>query len=187
MALGLVVAVFACAGARAADLVSLEWGAFSTDIEGAIAPEVVTASTGRDELTLTMTLKSLSANADGAKTEDSASFAGYFPVQQPDYVALPQLYVELEGHIIKTPGATARLDVIIGNEKKTIEWKAGDNLAEAFTSTISATVADGQLPSPFPVAATLYVSKPADGGAVLVSLEKINLTVGQVRVAGAQK
>ena len=174
---GLLAMALAGSG-HAADLVDLRWGDFTPDLEGAMVPSDIVVSSQNGEMTLSMALKSLVANADGTKTEASSSFSGNFAVMQPDYIALPSLRVELEGLIIKTPGSTARIDVTIGSEQKTVEWKGDATLAERFKTSIIATVEKGQLPSPFPVAASVYVSKSRDGGAVLVSIDTIKLTAG---------
>ena len=182
---GLILFGVCASTVLAADLARLEWGEFNVDAESAIKPLNVDVKAGERDLKLTMSLDKLVANADGGKTEATSSFSGHFVVQQPDYILLPSAVIELKGHIIKTPGSTARIDVTIGAEKKTLEWGADDIRAETFSTTISAVIANGLLPSPFPVSASAFVTKDAGGGAVLVSLESIDVTIGQLQVATA--
>jgi hypothetical protein len=184
---GLVLASVFGGPAGAADLVSLDWGEFNLDAESAVKPKTVTVKTGKDQLSLSMELDSLVANADGVKTEASSSFAGQFSIQQPDYVSLPSIRFELRGLIVKTAGSTASLDVSIGSMTKTISWKEDEVLSEPFSASFSGTVPDGQLPSPLPISVLAFVKKAPGGGAVLVSLEKIDVQIGQVNVAGGPK
>jgi hypothetical protein len=184
-AAGLIMSALCAPLAAAADLALLEWGEFNVDAESAIKPVKVDLVAGGRELKLSMSLDKLVATADGGKTEGASSFSGHFLVLQPDYISLPSAVIELQGHIVKTPGSTARIDVTIGSDKKTLEWGADDSRAEAFTTTITTVIADGQLPSPFPISASAFVAKDKGGGAVLVSLERINITIGQIQVANA--
>ena len=179
----LIVAALFSVTAKAADFISLEWGDFKLDAESAVAPKSVSVVNGNGELSLAMTLDSLVANADGAKTEGSSSFSGEFLVQQPHYVNLPAVNIELKGHIIKTSGSTARLEVTIGNTTQTLTWAANEVVSAPFAKTLTTPVATGQLPAPFPIGASAFVTKQAGDGAVLVSLESIDVKIGRLRVA----
>jgi hypothetical protein len=183
LGVGLVAVALFSVAARAADFISLEWGEFKLDPESAVKPKSVSVVNGNGELSLSMALDMLVANADGSKTEGSSSFSGEFLIQQPHYVTLPAINIELKGHIIKTAGSTARLEVTIGNTKDTISWSATEVLAAPFSKSITTPIAAGMLPAPFPINASAYVSKDAGGGAVLVSLESIEVKIGHMRVA----
>jgi hypothetical protein len=172
--------------AIAADLVSLEMGEFNIDSESLVKPTSVSVVNGQNQLKFSMTLDALVANADGGKTEAASSMTGSFLVQQPHKLSLPSMTIELRGHIIKTAGSTARLDVTIGDNKHTIDWKADETAAKSFDVVLSETVANGELPASFPIAASAVVSKNVDGGAVLVSLESIEVTINQLKVARAE-
>jgi hypothetical protein len=174
------------AASNAADFVSLEWGEFNIDSESPVKPKAVTFANGPEKLGLSMTLDTLVANADGATLEDSSSMIGDFVVQQPHHVSLPTMTVELSGHIIKTAGSTAHLEVTIGASKKIVDWTSTEVLSGPFTVTMNEAVPNGQLPAPFPISALVTVSKEAGGGAVLISLDKIDVGIGQVRVARAE-
>jgi hypothetical protein len=178
-----VVVTLLGASAKSADFASLEWGEFRQDAESAVKPKSVSVVNGQEDLSVAMTLDTLVANADGAKTEDSSSFSGEFLIQQPHYVTLPAVDIELKGHIIKTAGSTARLEVTIGNTRETITWAANEVASGAFSKSITSPIAKGQLPAPFPVSAAVFVNKEAGSGAVLVSLESIDVKIGRVRLA----
>ena len=184
LSLGVLLAAFVGAPAGAADLVSLNWGEFNLDSDSAVKPKSVDVKADKDELSLSLELDTLVANADGAKTEASSSFAGQFSIQQPDYVSLPSMHFELRGLIVKTAGSTASLEVTVGNLKKSVVWQDNEVLSEPFTASFSGSVPDGQLPSPLPISVLAFVRKAPGGGAVLVSLEKIDVKIGQVNVAG---
>jgi hypothetical protein len=172
--------------ARGADFISLEWGQFNVDSESLVKPKSVSFVNGQDKLGLSMTLDTLVANADGGKLEGSSSMTGDFVVQQPHQLSLPSMTVELRGHIIKTVGSTAHLEVTIGGSKKVVDWTADQVLSGPFTVSMNEAVPNGQLPAPFPISASIVVNKVAGDGAVLVSLENIDVTVGQVHVARAE-
>jgi hypothetical protein len=181
--IGLVAVALFSLSAKAADFVSLEWGEFKIDAESAVKPVSVSVVNGNEELSLAMTLDKLMANADGAKTEGSSSFSGEFLIQQPHYVTLPAVNIELKGHIIKTAGSTASLAVTIGNTTNVLKWDATEVISAPFTKSIISPVTAGQLPAPFPISASAVVNKDPGGGAVLVSLESIEVKIGRVRVA----
>jgi hypothetical protein len=180
---GLVTVALFSVTARAADFISLEWGEFKLDPESTVKPKSVSVVNGNQELSFAMALDTLVANADGSKTESSSSFSGEFLIQQPHYVTLPAINIELKGHIIKTAGSTARLEVTIGSNKETIIWSANEVLAAPFSKTITSPITAGTLPVPFPINASAYVNKDAGGGAVLVSLESIEVKIGHMRLA----
>jgi hypothetical protein len=173
--------------AKAADLVSLEMGEFTIDSESPVKPKSISVTNGSNQLTFSMQLDTLVANADGAKTEASSSMTGNFVVMQPHKQSLPAMTIQLRGHIIKTVGSTARLDLTIGNNKKTIEWKADEVAAKTFDITLNEVVANGELPVPFPISAFAVVNKTAGAGAVLVSLESIDVNISQLKVADRGK
>ena len=107
-------------------------------------------------------------------------------MEQPNYVSLPFMRIQLHGQIVKTEGSSARLEITIGGVQKTIDWPEDKSVAEQFSTTIDAAVPGGELPVPFPVSAVVSVKKPAGSGAVLVSLDKIDVKIGQQRVATIQ-
>ncbi len=184
VSVGVLSILLAGAPAIAADVVSLEWaGEFRLAVDSDVKPKDVSIAGGNNELSLEMALDTLVAGADGSKTEGSSSFSGEFIIRQPHQVSLPSVNITLRGHIIKTAGSMARLDVKIGNTEKTIEWKAEEVLSEPFVSSMSVSIVEGFVPVPFPVSAVAYVNKQPGGGAVLISLETIDVKIGQVRVA----
>jgi hypothetical protein len=178
----IVSAVFAT-GVNAADLSSLEMGNFNIKTDSIVKPESVAIKNNLKNLTVSMRLDSLVANADGQKTEGSSSMEGNFVVQQPQKVSLPFMTVQLRGHIVKTKGSTASLDITIGSALKTIKWNADEVAAKAFDITITEAIPNGELPVLLPVSAIALVNKEAGAGAVLVSLESIDVTFTPLNVA----
>jgi hypothetical protein len=168
-----------CGAVNAADMVSLELGEFSISDESLVKPKSISVVNGQNQLNFSMKLDSLSANADGDKTEASSSMSGSFVVQQPRHMSLPTMTVQLHGLIIKSAGSTARLDLTIGNVQKTIEWKADEAAAKSFDITLNEADLKGELPVPFPITAVAIVNKSAGSGAVLLTLETINASFGQ--------
>ena len=179
------VAVFGVS-VRAADLVSLAWGEFRPNEENALTAKSVALSAGANELNLAIELGALTATAEGQATEGSASYAGEVAVQQPDYLSLPAMHIELKGQVVKTEGTEASIEIVVGNVTKTIDWPADKAIAENFSTTIDADIPGGQIPAPFPVSAKLTVKKPTGAGASLLSLQRITVKIGQQRVATVQ-
>jgi hypothetical protein len=179
------ISIAACLGgaAYAADLGGLEWGKFRVAMESPSKPKDVATTASEKELTLSMTLEKLIANADGGKTEDSASMEGEFVVGQPRTLRLNSMKVELVGHIVKTEGTSAQLTVKIGGMEKSFEWKPADVKSGQFTEVMTVTIPNGELPVPFPVSALATVNRTKEQGAVLLTLDQIKVTIGPSRVA----
>jgi hypothetical protein len=186
-ACALVIAAGLGMSAQAADLVSLGWGEFRPSEENTVAAKAVTLAAGANELTLDIALAPLTAAAEGQTTEAAASYAGEVAVQQPDYITLPQMHIELQGQVVKTEGTEARIEIAIGGVVKTVDWPTDKAVAENFSTVIDAEVPGGQLPAPFVVSAKIFVKKPVTSGASLVSLQQIKVKIGQQRVAAVEK
>ncbi len=182
-AAGISIAMCLTGSVCAADLGGLDWGKFRLAMDSAAKPKDVATSASESELTLSMTLEKLIANADGGKTEDSASMEGEFVVGQPRTLRLNAMKVELLGHIVKTEGTSAQLTVKIGGMEKSFEWTAAEVKAGKFTEVMTVSIPSGELPVPFPVSATATVSRTKDQGAVLLTLDQIKVTIGPNRVA----
>lgn len=149
------------------------------------SPEIAKPVTGQ-EIDMSWVLDPLVANADGGKKEDSASVEGNLVVPEPGYVTAPYMVIELNGHIVKTADTTVRLDINIGGKNHTTAWPTDDAQAGKFKITLNAVMPEGKLPDYFPVSAIAFVTNNSRGGAAMVSLEKINIRVGKVRVAATQ-
>jgi hypothetical protein len=148
-------------------------------------PEIV-PKPDLQEIDLSWVLDPLVANADGAKKEGSAGVEGNLIVAEPGFLTSPYMVIELRGHIVKTPDSTARIDVRIAGKNHTVSWLAEDVQAGKFMITLNEKVPAGALPSYFPVSALAFVTNAAKSGAVMVSLEKINIRIGKVRLATSQ-
>lgn len=149
------------------------------------SPEIAKPVTGQ-EIDMSWVLDPLVANADGGKKEDSASVEGNLVVPEPGYVTAPYMVIELNGHIVKTTDTTVRIDIQIGGKNHTVTWPADDVQAGKFNMSLNADMPEGKLPGYFPVSAIAFVTNTKKGGAAMVSLEKINIRVGKVRVAATQ-
>jgi hypothetical protein len=161
----------------AADLpISASWGEVVIETAGdGVAAKVVPATSATGGMTATLEITNFSANADGAEKESSAAFDGQILVSQSKSRELGVFRATVTGLIVKTEGATARADIRLGALTRTIEWVAADVKSERFTAELTGVFGDGKVPSPFPVSATLFVSKSEQGGAVLVSIDKITM------------
>jgi hypothetical protein len=178
-----LAAGLAATAAFGADISGLGWGEFRLAMDSGAKPSDVTTQIAGNEISFSMKLDSLSANADGGKTEGAASMEGEFVVEQPRRLPMHSMRIELSGHIIKTEGTTANLVVKIGGVEKMVAWKADEVKSGVYTESVSAAVPDGLLPTPFPVTASVTVVRPKDKGAVLLSLESIKVTAAPSRVA----
>jgi hypothetical protein len=138
------------------------------------------------EIDLSWVLDPLVANADGGKKEDSAAIQGNLVVPEPGYISAPYMQIELNGHIVKTADTTVRLDIKIDGKNHTTSWPTDDIQAGKFKITLNAEMSEGKLPAYFPVSAIAFVTNSSKRGAAMVSLEKINIRVGKVRVAATQ-
>lgn len=182
--LGLALAVLIAGGsAQAADFVNLEWGEFKLAYESATKPKSITTLNKNGELGMSMALDNFSAGADGARMEGSSSLAGEFVIQQPSYAKLPAMSVQISGTLIKTPGTTAELIVAIGSAEQRIDWKPEEVVAGTFSKVLSVDVKDGQLPVPFPINVQAYVKRSQGSGAILLTVDKIDIRIGQPNVA----
>lgn len=182
--IGFLLAVAVAAGpVLAADFVNLEWGEFKLAYESTVKPKSVTSLNKNGELGMSMELDGFTANADGGKAEGSASLAGEFVIQQPSYAKLPAMSVQISGTLIKTAGTTAEMVVNIGPAEQRIEWKAEEVVAGPYSKVLSVDIKDGQIPVPFPVNVQAFVKRPQQTGAILLTVEKIDIRVGQPNVA----
>ena len=156
------------------------------------APVVVGAKPAPDaaalekigSINLSWTLDPLVANADGGKNEGSASVSGNLVIDRPGQKFGPQLTIELIGHIVKTPQSVVRLDIQIGSIKRTVTWDADVTKSGTFKIILDEKVPVGVLPDTLPASALAFVTKDGEGRAAMISLEKINLRVGKLRIAG---
>ena len=164
--------------ARAADISMLQATEFLPSIDSPTVPKAAKVVTNDTEINLSMDLDSLVANADGPKTEDSASMQGDMIVEQPGFVSLPVMVITVSGHIIKTAHSTARIDLQVGAASRRFFWGSDDVQSGRYSFTITETVADGKVPPLFPVTVLAFVTKDPGDGAVLVSLEKIQVKLG---------
>ena len=131
-------------------------------------------------------LKPLVATSDGPKKEGSASQVAHIIVTEPGYVSEPGMTIELSGHIVKTAGTTARIDIQIGKIRRVVLWKSEDVQAGKFKLSLDEAMPTGKLPPYFRVSALVFVTKEGKTGAAMVSLEKVVVRVGKVRLAASQ-
>jgi hypothetical protein len=157
----------------------------STDDQTA-ASSVVETAPKAGEINMAWILDPLVANADGKKKEASASVESVLVVVEPGYVPSPYVAIELNGHIIKTAKTTVRIDLQIGDIRRTVSWKDDDVQAGKFKIKLNETLPDGKMPSSFPVSAFAIVTKDGNDGAAMVSLEKVIVRLGKLRTADVQ-
>jgi hypothetical protein len=178
----LVAITLSATAAAAADVAGLSWGQFVTgDTSEAQAP-ALELSTSNGKLLASIKVGDLSANADGEKTEASDTFNGQFLLTQPKRSNLETLHATIGGLIIKTAGSTARIDLAFGDIKKTVVWQDTDVKVERFETEVTAVIPGGRVPVPFPVEAILLVTKQANSGAVLLTVDTIKLELAPALV-----
>lgn len=148
----------------------------------AVDPDRV-AARNRHEIDLAWVFDPLIATADGSKKEGSGEVEGNLVVLERGYLSSPYLIIELSGHVVKTAGATARIDIRIAGKDRKFVWGVEDVKSEAFTIRFNETLSEGKLPANFPIAAFALATKTKQGAVAMVSLEKIRIRVGQVRLA----
>lgn len=124
---------------------------------------------------LSWVLGPMTANADGGKREASNSATANIVVDKPGTSFGPEIMIELNGHVVKTIQSTVRLDVQIGEMRKSVVWHADEIKSGIFKITINEKIAAGVLPALIPVSAIAFVTQEGEGHAAMVSLEKIVL------------
>jgi hypothetical protein len=152
-----------------------------------VAPKRPAASSVKaNDTDLQWVLGPLVANADGAKREGSASAEANLIVVEPGSVSSSNMIIELSGHVVKTAQTTARIDVRIGDIRRTVSWKTDDVESGRFNIEFNATITGTKVPDYFPVSAIALVTNNSDGGAAMVSLTKIVVRFSNPRVAQSQ-
>jgi hypothetical protein len=151
-----------------------------------VEPDVVEPDAVSHEFDMTWVPDTLVANSDGPKREGSAGQESNLVVAEPGHIIEPNMIIELSGHIIKTIGTTARIDIRVGTAHRTVSWTVDDVQAGRFNISLNETLAVGKLPEYFPVSALVFVTKDGKDGAALLSLDKVVVHVGKVSVAASQ-
>ena len=128
----------------------------------------------------------MTTNADGGKREGSASATANIIVDKPGTVFGPDMIIELEGHVVKTTEATVRLDIQVGDTKKTVSWNADQTKSGIFKITLNEKVPAGVLPALIPVSALAFVTQTGRGHVAMVSLEKIILRFASAQIVGTK-
>ena len=131
---------------------------------------------------LSWVLGPMTANADGGKHEASNSATANIVVDKPGTSFGPEMTIELNGHVVKTIQSTVRIDVQIGEMRKSVVWHADEIKSGIFKITINEKVAAGVLPALIPVSAIAFVTQAGEGHAAMVSLEKIVLRFANSQV-----
>jgi hypothetical protein len=160
----------------AADVSRLEWGAFIVEDDSSNGYQEIISTTSDDGRTLSLTFSALEAKADGSTLEAKAGVTGHYDISQPklDTYALARL--KLEGHIIKSSGAKAKLLIKLGSTEQTVEWPEGSVASGKYSRSIDmALPAEGRLPSPFLVSVEAIAQKTGFADAVYVSVGSLTI------------
>jgi hypothetical protein len=165
---------------------SLPASAAKQDVKAGEETQQAVIAPKPNEIELSWVLEPLVAHADGSKREGSDSDEANLVVTEPGSVTSSYMTVELYGHVVKTARTEARIDVRIGENRHTVEWGSDSVEAGRFSRIFRATLVAGKLPPYFPVSAIALVSRDNGGGAVLVTLEKITIRLGDVVLAQSQ-
>jgi hypothetical protein len=158
----------------------------TTEIKVVTAARKIVDEPDRKEVDLVWVLDPLVATADGPRKEGSAGANGNLIVTEPGLLASPNMIIELSGHIVKTAGATARLDIAVAGKNHQINWKVDDVETGRFVVELNGTLAEGSLPDYFPVSALAFATKSSNGAVAMVSLEKVRIRLGNVQYAQQQ-
>lgn len=163
----------------------MEWGDLVVESDSSNGFQEITSSSSDDGLSLSITFSALEAKADGGTSEAKSIVAGHFDVTQPKLDTFNMAKVNIEGHIIKSTGSTARLVLKVGGGEQVIEWAEGTVASEKFSRSISfAMPAGGSIPNPFPVSIEAEARKIGYADAVYVSVSGVTITaVPDPRVA----
>jgi hypothetical protein len=135
---------------------------------------------------LSWVLGPMTANADGGKHEASSSATASIVVEQPGTLIGTRMVIELEGHVVKTVQSTVRVDIHVGDLKKSIVWNADETKSGIFKITLNEKIPAGVLPALIPVSAIAFVTQAGEGHAAMVSLEKIVLRYSSPQVASTK-
>lgn len=141
------------------------------------------AVSDRKEVDLSWVLGPLVATADGPRKEGSASVEGNLIVVEPGYVTSPYMIIELSGHVVKTAGSTARIDIKVAGKSRKVVWDLDAVESGAFTIKLNETLSEGSLPAYFHVSALAFATKTKRGSVAMVSLEKVRIRVGETQLS----
>jgi hypothetical protein len=167
---------FTAIPASAADIGRLEWGDLVVASDSSDGYQDIKTTSSDDGLTLSITFSALEAKADGGTAEAKAHVAGHFDVSQPSLDRFSVARVTVEGHIIKSSAAVARLALKIGGAEQVIEWPEGTVASEKYKRSVDiALPAGGKLPSPFDVSFEAMARKNGYADAVYVSVGGITI------------
>jgi hypothetical protein len=135
------------------------------------------------DVQLSVAPKAFEANADGDKQEDSASLIRKLAVPKKSRGYRSDMRVTITGHIIKTSGSTARVDVSAGAAKHSFTWPADEEKSGKFNISFNYTMPQGNLPAMVPLSAIAFVTKEKKAAVVLVTIDKIDIVFSDTRVA----
>jgi hypothetical protein len=127
--------------------------------------------------------KAFEANADGSKQEDSASLIRKLAVPKKSRGFKSDMRVTITGHIVKTSGSTARVDIAAGEAKHSFVWPTDEEKSGRFNISFNYNMPSGNLPSAVPLSAIAFVTKENKTSVVLVTIEKIEIVFSDGRVA----
>jgi hypothetical protein len=136
-----------------------------------------------ESIQLSVAPKAFEANADGPKQEDSASLLRKLLVPKKSRGFRPEMSVTISGHIVKTRGSTARLDIAAGPAKHSQVWSAEDEKSGRFTYSFNQSLTPDDALDVVPLSAIAFVTKENKSSIVLVTIDKIEIMLGNARVA----
>ncbi len=169
----------------AADIARLEWGGFVVEEDSSGGWDGYRSVAADDGSSISLSFTSLDAKADGATAEDRALFAGRYEISQPPGERFDSLTATVEGFIIKSEPAVARLVLKVGPAEQVIEWNAGQSISEKFRKEIVIPVAaEGQLPTPLAVRIETFAQKGGGSDAAFVSVDSLVISTAATRIAG---
>lgn len=170
--------------AHSADIARLEWGAFIVEDDSSNGWDEFKSVSSDDGNSLKLTFSSLDAKADGATMDATAKISGRYELSQPADDGFDRLNATVEGHVIKSSGATARLVVRIAGVEQVIEWPTGTTESGIFKREMEIAVpAGGRLPNPFEVSIEAVAHKDGAADAAYVSVDTVVISAANPKLA----
>jgi hypothetical protein len=167
--------------AVAADLPLLQTSEFKADQDSPAA-----AQSSDAKIELVMTLDSFVANADGPKMEGSSSMIDELKLERTEAVTNPEMQVTISGFMVKTAPSVARIDLQIGDVKRSFVWARDEVKSGRYELSFSEPMPGGRVPAVLPVSALAFVTRDAPSSVVMVTLETIKISIGSTRVADSE-
>lgn len=161
--------------AHAADIPRLVWGDLLAEDDAAEEPKSWAVTESPDGSSVSILFDRLVTQADGDKEGPEVVFKRHFAVSQPSSLPIRKFNADIRGHVTTIGNGSAELKVTVGNTEQTYTWESGKPTSEEVYRTFTVDTADGRLPDPFAIGATLTVRRQSKADSVLLTLDSIDI------------